>query len=57
MSKHKTKEVDVWYPADTEPKPQFGDTALGERLGYAAIIIAICLGFGGCECLTHLAIH
>ncbi len=33
----------------------FGDTALGQGLGCAAVILAICLGMGGCQMLVSRA--
>ncbi len=32
----------------------FGDSHLGKGLALAAVILAICLGIGGCDVLCHL---
>lgn len=33
---------------------RFGDSELGEGLALATVILAICLGIGGCDVLCHL---
>ena len=35
-------------------KKPFGDTELGDSLGIAAIILAVCLGVGGCIHLVSI---
>jgi len=36
-----------------EPKEHFGNTILGDSIGIAIIIFAICIGIGGCVHLSQ----